>query len=116
MLLVQGAIGKEDEEKAQGKGEGKGTGEQEHTAQPHPKQGVQKHALLEMGADANKATPSGFTPLFIAAQNGHADVARALLAMGADASKARQDGWTPLDIAAANGHTSVVLVLGGGAD
>jgi cytohesin len=40
-------------------------------------------ALIEAGADVNKAIYNGVTPLHIAAQRGHHAVVRALLAAGA---------------------------------
>ena len=52
------------------------------------------------------------TPLFIAAQEGHASVVELLLkADGVDVNKAREDGATPLYIAAREGHASVVELL-----
>ena len=50
-------------------------------------------------------TDSVATPLFIAAQEGHVDVARLLLEAGVDYEKARTDtGTTPLFMAAQKGH------------
>ena len=68
-------------------------------------------ALIEAGADVNKATDVGATPLYIAAQNGHEAVVRALIELGADINKAKDDGWTPLFIAAEKGHETVVRAL-----
>ena len=76
-------------------------------------------ALLDGGADANKArTDGGSTPLLMAAQEGHAEVVRMLLDGGADANKATTDnGTTPLLWAAQKGHAEVVrMLLDGGAD
>ena len=36
-------------------------------------------ALIQAGADINKATEDGVTPLYVAAQNGHEAVVRALI-------------------------------------
>ena len=75
--------------------------------------------LLEHGADADKAkTTDGCTPLFVASQNGHADVVWLLLENSADADKATTSiGATPLYWASRNGHTDVVtLLLQHGAD
>ncbi len=50
-------------------------------------------ALIEAGADINKAEDAGATPLFIAAQQGHEAVVRALIEAGA-----RDTGVVPLFI------------------
>ena len=41
-------------------------------------------ALIEAGADINKARDNGVTPLYIAAQEGLEVVLRALIELGAD--------------------------------
>ena len=41
-------------------------------------------ALIQAGADVNKAGDNGATPLFIATQNGHEAVVRALIELGAN--------------------------------
>ena len=68
-------------------------------------------ALIEAGADVNKAKNDGETPLYMAASNGHEAVVKALIEAGADVNKADDDGWTPLYMAAANGHEAVVKAL-----
>ena len=45
-------------------------------------------ALIEAGADVNKADNGGWTPLYRAAQNGHEAVVKALIEAGADVNKA----------------------------
>ena len=71
--------------------------------------------MLAAGADVNQAKTDGATPLFIAAQNGHAEVVAQLLAAGADVNKAPTSGFyseaTALYIAAQYGHTEVVEQL-----
>ena len=57
-------------------------------------------ALIEAGADVNKAKDDGVTPLYIATCNGHEAVVRALIEAGADVNKAKDNGVTPLFIAA----------------
>jgi ankyrin repeat protein len=49
-------------------------------------------ALIELGADINKAADDGSTPLYNAAQNGHETVVRTLMEAGADVNKARDNG------------------------
>jgi len=63
------------------------------------------------GLVLEKQDKYGYSPLFYAATEGHADLARAMLTAGAEA-RAR-DKWleTPLHKAASRGHTGVVRVL-----
>ena len=68
-------------------------------------------ALMELGAEVNKAKDNGVTPLCVAAQQGHEAVVRALIEAGADVNKATDDGVTPLSIAAQNGYTAIVQIL-----
>ena len=63
-------------------------------------------ALIEAGADINKAVP-----LCWAAENGHLGVVKALIEAGADINKADTDNRTPLYRAAARGHEAVVKAL-----
>jgi hypothetical protein len=70
-------------------------------------------ALLQAGADADKARDGGSTPLFIASQEGHVPVVQALLQAGADVDKARDDGGTSLMVARQQGHTVIVRLLEG---
>ena len=67
-------------------------------------------ALLRAGASANLPFKD-FTPLYIAAQNGHRLVVEALVKAGAAVDQAEGDGLTPLLIAAHNGHLAVVEAL-----
>jgi ankyrin repeat protein len=53
------------------------------------------------------------TPLFIAAYNGHLEMARALLEAGADVNKANSNDCTPLYAAAKEGHLEMVRLLCG---
>ena len=68
-------------------------------------------ALIELGADSNKAEDRSVTAVYIAAQNGHEMVLRALIKLGADVNKARDNGTTPLFVAALNGHEAVARAL-----
>eukprot|EP00957_Ditylum_brightwellii_P062328 4729196-Ditylum_brightwellii.AAC.1 len=51
------------------------------------------------------------TPLYIAAREGHKEVAEVLLSQGVYVNNATNYGWTPLHIAAKEGHKDVVKVL-----
>jgi len=53
----------------------------------------------------------GFTALYVAAQNGHAEVTQTLLELGADLNRATSHGLTPLSIARARGHEAAVTAL-----
>jgi hypothetical protein len=81
-----------------------------HIAAPSGHEAVVR-ALIEAGADINKARDNGVTPLYIAAQQGHEAVVRALIEAGADVNKARDTGGTPLFTAALEGHTAIVQIL-----
>jgi ankyrin repeat protein len=67
--------------------------------------------LINSGADINKAKDGIWTPLFIAAQEGHEVIVRALIKMGVDVNKAGDGGSTALYIAAQQGCKAVVLAL-----
>ena len=75
-------------------------------------------ALLGGGADANAARGDGVTALHMAAERGHAGVARTLIDAGADVDAGTRIGrYTPLHMAARDGHGAVVaLLLDAGAD
>lgn len=64
--------------------------------------------LLTAGADADEAEDAGgYTPLAVAAQNGHAKIVLRLVAAGADKDLADNNGVTPLFFAALNGRLEV---------
>jgi hypothetical protein len=54
------------------------------------------YMLKNMGAQVDAIGPGGCTPLLLAIQNDHLDVASALLARGADASKMTTEGMLVL--------------------
>jgi hypothetical protein len=63
---------------------------------------------LQGWTDAHK---DGYTPLFIAAANGHASVTKQLIEARCNMNLQEKDGSTPLLVAAANGHASVTKQL-----
>lgn len=74
-------------------------------------------ALIEAGADVNKKSPAGRTPLLFAVKSDRPKIVRALLAAGAEVDARDGDGWTPLMLAARDGRLrTVVLLLAAGAD
>jgi ankyrin repeat protein len=68
--------------------------------------------MLEAGDDCGRADEEDFTPLFVAAQFGHAAVAGVLAEeAGVDLNRADRKGTTPLFIASQNGHGAAVSAL-----
>lgn len=73
--------------------------------------------LLEAGADPNRRSLNGETPLGRAVIGAHARVAARLLEAGADVNALAANGQTPLIIAVRTGNTDTVeVLLGAGAD
>ena len=62
---------------------------------------------IERGDDVNAVMSERATPLYIASQDGHTDVARLLLEHGANVDAATNDGTTSLHIASLNGYINV---------
>ena len=72
--------------------------------------------LLANGADINRKSSVGGTPLFMAARSGSLDMAELLVAKGADVNAKEDSGYTPLMVAALNNNTNMVnLFLSKGA-
>jgi ankyrin repeat protein len=67
--------------------------------------------LIDHGADVNRPSSAGQTPLILAAVGGHEGLARVLLEAGADPRAVNNHGQTSLDIARALEKTAVVKVL-----
>uniref|UniRef100_UPI00387FB281 Transcription factor ETV6,DARPin n=1 Tax=synthetic construct TaxID=32630 RepID=UPI00387FB281 len=67
--------------------------------------------LMANGADVNATDNDGYTPLHLAASNGHLEIVEVLLKNGADVNASDLTGITPLHAAAATGHLEIVEVL-----
>jgi hypothetical protein len=65
----------------------------------HKHQVKAAEALIDAGADINRAAPNGITPLMMAAGYGHDDMVAMLLRRGADAKRTDKDGASALDFA-----------------
>lgn len=76
-------------------------------------EGIVGLLLRQHGVDPDPEDKSGYTPLAVAALNGHKVVCELLLDRGAANANAeeRQYGLTPLSLAAFNGHEDVVRLL-----
>ena len=64
-----------------------------------------------MDLDETGTDSEAWTPLFMAAENGHAEVAEALIKARCEVDKASNEGMTPLSTAAENGHAEVAEAL-----
>ena len=73
--------------------------------------------MIERGATVGAVNMEGATALFLAAQEGKADVVGLLIEKGANVDAANAQGATPLLLAAMNGHAEAVgLLVEGGAN
>ena len=70
-----------------------------------------RRLVEEEGADVDKATTNGPTPLATAASHGHLSVVRYLVEKGANVDKARATSFTPLLVAAQGGILPIVQYL-----
>ena len=66
---------------------------------------------MEYGADINKENDVGFTPLYIACQNGHTNIIKYLVEHGADINKEDKYGETPIYVANQNGYEEILKYL-----
>jgi len=73
-------------------------------------------SLIENGADVNKRTPYGTTPLHRAAGAGFKDIVKLLLDKGADVNARDNWDWTILHSAVYGGEEIVALLITGGAN
>ena len=72
---------------------------------------------LAAGSDVNAKNSDDWTPLHLAADKGHKEIAELLIDKGADVNAKDEDSWTPLHLAASDGHKEVVeLFIDKGAD
>ena len=67
--------------------------------------------LAELCACAKTANNDGITPVYVAAENGHAETVWVLAELGACVMAPRNGGFTPVYTAAQNGHAETVRVL-----
>ena len=68
--------------------------------------------FIEGGSDVNQANSStGWTPLQVAAANGHSKMCQTLIEHGANVNVQDRNGMTPLHLANAGGHTKTTGVL-----
>jgi ankyrin repeat protein len=70
-------------------------------------------ALLSIGCDANLCNDgnNGNSPIYMAAQNGHATCIKELFSCSGDVHKCNRDGESPIYIAARNGHADCITLL-----
>lgn len=68
-------------------------------------------AAGEKSINGNIRSREGFTPLYIAVQNGHIRVVRELLNMNVDVNQPDHDGTTPAWIAASLNHVDILTLL-----
>lgn len=64
--------------------------------------------LIQKGADVNKSSKYGITPLMAAASKGRTEIADLLIQHGASVNKADESGNTPLTFAADEGRTETI--------
>ena len=73
--------------------------------------------FLNEGAEVDRASKDGRTPLYVACWKGHVDLAQLLLEKGAEVDRAKKGGETPLHVACQFGHVDAArLLLDNGAD
>jgi hypothetical protein len=68
-------------------------------------------ALAEHKADLNSPDNDGFTPVYVAAQEGHMEVVKALAGRGANLDTPNNNGASPVLIAAQMGHVKAIRAL-----
>ena len=68
-------------------------------------------SLIEQGADVNGRVEGGYTPLIIAAREGHGPIVRLLIDKGADVNAKEDNGVTALMTAAAKKRHDIAKIL-----
>ena len=68
-------------------------------------------ALLEKGANANKKSGRGITPLIVATHKRYPAIVKLLLAHGADKKGTDNEGRTAMDYANHFGYTEIAAIL-----
>ena len=71
---------------------------------------IKNHPLLVFATITNSYY-KGFTPLQVAAYEGHTAIAKALIDAGADVNAKKGDGFTPLHVATVNERTEIAQAL-----
>lgn len=66
---------------------------------------------MDNGADIDLRNNIGFSPLFIACEEGHQDTVKLLLEKGAKINLCNDSGVSPLYIASQDGHQDTVRML-----
>ena len=66
---------------------------------------------MENGACIDAQSQYGFTPIYMAAQEGQEEVVKFLLEAGADHSLPNDEGFCPLDVAMQQGHDNVASLF-----
>ena len=77
----------------------------------HMKELAKAESLIEGGADVNKRTQYGTTPLHIAATGGFKNITKLLIDKGADVNAKTGGGQTPLNYAVQGGHRDIAELL-----
>jgi ankyrin repeat protein len=67
--------------------------------------------LAALGANLKTPDINGFTPVYVAAQQGHISVIKVLIEGGVDIDAMVGNGYTPLFMAAKKGHMAVIKIL-----
>ena len=71
---------------------------------------VQVRVLIAHVTDVNQADIEGYTPFFVACQEGRVEIVQLLIEHGVDVDLATDGGATPLFIACQEGHTDVMRI------
>ena len=72
--------------------------------------------ILNCGINVDTTNKNGYTPLHVAANYGHIEIARILLKSGAGVNTADSDGKAPVNLAAVSGHIEIIQQLLRGKD